>query len=583
MSSIGRHRLEIVFVACLLSVSLVAAEDQPAASRLRLAEWVDDDVGLCLEVDELGNEWTRFRESRLYQGLAGFPPVAGWFSQHRQELSLLSGEIERRTGVAARDVATKLLGRQALFAIWPPVNPATDKPAVLLLAESTDGELLRGALERLVEARRQAGRWRGQHTLQIAEEKFSVEVVVPAEEQSEFFITSVGDVALFASDERLLREVLQRRSGVSEPGSLAASPVYLAAAGRLAEGDSLRLFINPRAWDAALEADLKAKTPGSEEAKSQAVIVAAWRAMDYVTGGVELTPRLAVELAWAWRAEALPEPVREVAGCLAGRSQFVDHLPDDALIAFAGHMDIKRLVRYWIEHKIGEPARKDPREQLDRILFWALAAGLGPDWGGFLRVATAEGAQVEIVAGLQTLPLEADSGRPPLAENLEPVLHALLSSAVESVNRQSGTNAASLRSAEHEGCKITSVFGMIPDRPRQELAYCVDRLGRLWFGTSAAAVELALLSKRVDGIPPQDSRGPSSVVSVNLAEWRKLASGGQHALEFLWEGKQLDSREKDRQYKSLLAFSQVADRLVLATRIDESTVHLSCVLDADTR
>jgi hypothetical protein len=278
--------------------------------------------------------------------------------------------------------------------------------------------------------------------------------------------------------------------------------------------------------------------------------------------------------------------VREAAASLEGRSAFVDHLPDDALIAFAGHIDLKRLVRYWIEHKGREAHGKDPRDQLDSILFWALAAGVGPDYGGFLRVSTSEGGHtsVDLVAGLQTRPLEVESGRPPLAESLEPVLHALLSSAVEAVNRQAGTNVAAIRSTDHEGCRITSVVGIVPDRPGQELAYCVDRLGRLWFGSSAAAVELASLAKRAGGARPEEPLGgPSSLLSVNLAEFRKLAAGGQQAVDFLWEGKQLDARDKEREYQCLLAFSQLADRLVFATRVDESTVHLSCVLDTNAR
>src|SRR5581483_8025746 len=190
----------------------------------------------------------RFRESRLYAGILGLPPVAEWLSQHRPGLTLLAGEIERRTGVTPRDVAKKLLRRQALLTIWPPHNPLTDKPSALLVAESTDGQLMRRSLERLIAARRQAGRWRGRHTVTVAGETFAIDVVVSDEEQSEFFITSVGDIALFATNESLLRDVLQRRAAV-EQASLATCPAYVAAAQRLASANAARLFINPRAWD----------------------------------------------------------------------------------------------------------------------------------------------------------------------------------------------------------------------------------------------------------------------------------------------------------------------------------------------
>jgi hypothetical protein len=583
MSSNGRRVPAAVLLALSLCASAVAEDrSPPTADHVRLTEWLDDDVGLCLEIDNLGKEWEQFCKGRLCQGLAEFPPAADWLSRHRPGLLLLAAEIERRTGVTPRELATKLLGRQLLFAIWPPANPLTDKPSALLLAESTDGQLMRRSLERLVAARRLAGRWRGRRTVAAGGSTFSIDVVVPDEEQSEFFVAAVGDIAVFANDEALLREVLQRRAAVA-PGSLASSPAYLAAGGRLAGNDAARLFINPRAWDAALEADLKQKPPGSEEAKSQAVIVAAWRAIEYVAGGLQLAPQPAVELAWEWRLDALPEPVREVAASLAGSSRFVDRLPDDALIAFAGRVDVKRLIRYGIEHK--EPADRDPRNQLDSILFWALAAGIGPDWGGFLIPARdrSPSRSVDLVVGFQTHPLEAGPQEKPLAAILEPVLHALLASAVESVNRQSKNHPASLRSTDHDGSKITTVLGIVPDRPEQELAYCVDRIGQFWFGTSAAAVERASVPKGVRTSDGESLRNPSGLVRVNLAEWRNLAARGQSAVEFLWEGKQLDAKGKEREYQSLLAFSRLADRLVMTTRVDESRVHLSCALETSGR
>jgi hypothetical protein len=590
MKPTGRRTLAAALVTCFFLARAVAAEDQPTTSvnHARLAEWLDEDVGLCLEVDNLGGEWERFRESRVYEGIMALPPITEWHSQHGAGLSLLAGEIERRAGVTARDVATKLLGRHVLFAIWPPANPLTDKPSALLLAESTDGQLMRRSLERLIAARRQAGRWRGRHAVTVGSETFPIDVVVPDVAvpdggQSEFFITSVGDIALIATHESLLRQVLERRATLDDT-SLTSSPAYLSAARRLATADAVRLFINPRAWDASLEADLKRKIPGSEEAKSQAVVVAAWRAMEYVAGGLQLTPQLAVEFAWQWRPDALPEPVRETADCLAGGSQFADRLPDDALIAFAGHLDVKRLVRYWIEHKEPEPADRDARNQLDRIFFWALAAGVGPDWGGFLRAAPdrASPPSVDLVIGIQTHPLEPDTQGRSLAETLEPVLHALLSSAVEAVNRQSPVSPASIRSTDEGDARITAVKGIVPDRPEQELAYCVDRLGRLWFGNSAAAIEQASVSKRVTTTRPgAPLTNPSGLVRVNLAELRKLAATGPRALEFLWEGKQLNAKDKEREYRSLLAFSRLADRFVLATYVDESSVHLSCTLETD--
>lgn len=579
MKSAGRFIALATLI--LLPGHIVAAETGTVSPQphARLVTWLDDDVGLCLELDQLAEQWGKFSESRLHAGIVRFPPIADWLSEHRPELTFLKQEIERRSGISARDVGTKLLGRQVVFAIWPPSDPLTDKPTALLLAESTDGKLMRQSLDKLIAARREAGRWRGRRTLEVGGDAVVVDVVVPDDEVSEFFITSLGDVALIASGEALVQKALTRRASNDSRGSLAASPAYLAAGQRLASADGVRAFINPRAWDAALEADLKRKPPGSDEAKSQAVIVAAWRATDYVCGGAQITPRLGVEVACEWRADDLPEPVREGTESLRGRSVFLDHLPDKALIAWAGHVDLARLVRYSIDRSWRERTGSSTKNPQEAIVPWALLAGLGPDFGGYVTSADGKDStsSVDMVVGLQTRPLEAGTSRTSFAENIEPMLHALLSAAVESVNRQSSRSVASIDTANRDGRRITTVRGILPGRPKQDVAYCVDSAGRFWLGTSAAAVEQA--SKPADHTA--DDRDHGSMLTFNFAEWRRLVAKGPQALEFLWEGKQLDGKTKDQQYQTLLAFSKLADRLTFAIAVDRSSARLSATLEAD--
>ena len=607
---VSARQLAPVFVASLLIGAPAGAADIPppvTTDQPHLATWLDADVGLCLQINNLTDQGSRFIESPLHERMVRFPPIAVWLAQHRQNLAALRDEIERRTGLTCRDVATKLLGRQILFAIWPPFDPAVDKPAALLLVESADEELMRRSLETLVAARRQAGRWRGQHTLQVADHTFSVDVVVPDDEGSEFFLTSVDRVAVIATSESLVRDVLERRAAIEKrTSSLAASLGYAAAVDQLSADNAVRLFINPRAWDAALEADLKRKEPGSEEAKSQAGVVAAWRATQYVAAGARLAPQLGVELAWTWRADELPEPVREAAASLSGRSQFLDSVPADSLVAFAGRLDITRLARYAIARQWREAASppdnsqasNDLNGQRESIFAWTLAAGLGPDYGGYLasssrpRTTSSDTSTlpVDLVVGLQTKPLETGGDQPAVAEFVDPLLHALLSATVEAVNRQAGPGGASLRTIEANGRKVTSVSGIVPGRPLQELAYCVDRHDRIWLGTSAAALEQAISSASGNSLVEQPrirrmielaGNEPGGLFYVNLAGWRKLAAKGPEALDFLWHDKHLDARGKEQQYQAVVAIAQLADRLLLATHVDEATVHLSLAIAAD--
>ena len=614
MMRLARHGLVWAIAASLLfaaaetnALIAAAADSVPPANEHRLPAWIGNDVGLCLEFDNLAQQSSDFYEGPLAKRLRDFPPIAVSREQYRPQLAVIRGEIERRTGATARDLVTCLLSREVLFAIWPPVDPVADKPSALVLAEAADADLMRLTLDKLVTARRQAGRWRGQRAVEIGGESFAIDAVAADDDQSEFYITSAGNVAMIATSEPLLRSVLERRAEPEKkPSSLAASPVYLSAGERLVAGAAARLFINPRAWDDALAADLKTKQPGSDEARSQAVVVAAWRATEYVAGALHLTPRLGAELAWKWRADDLPDPLREVAASFVGPSEFVNDLPADALAAFAGHADVGRLVRHAIAERwqkfadarasaAGPPARS----QNEDIFVWALAAGLEKDWGGYLiptRRAPAEGGAphlpVDLVLGIQTRPLEPDGNRPALAQNVEPFVHALLSAAVEAANRRSGSPVAAIESVESDrpangGRRVTVVSGIVPDRPGQELAYCVEH-DRFWLGTSAASLERvpATAGERLlDDAAIQSqlgSRGiPSGLVYVNLAGWRKLASRGRATLDFLWQGRHLDARTKDQQYQELLALLRLADRLLLTSRVDESTVQISVGIAAD--
>ncbi|HET6878732.1 MAG TPA: hypothetical protein VFI31_01100 [Pirellulales bacterium] len=610
------HRVGNLFWSAVGVILLTAAAHaadktgQPAREA-PLPAWIGDDVGICLEFDGLPQNCLDFYESPLGKRLRGFPPVVAWREQHRAQLAAIRAEIERRTGVPAKDLCGRLIGARVLFAIWPPHDPAIDKPSALLLAEAGDRELLQSTLERLTAVRKKAGKWRGTQTIELAGNSYTVEALASDDEQSEFFITSVNSVAVIATSEPLLRNVLERCAD-SEPRttSLASSQAYLASRERPTKEAAANLFINPRAWDDALEADLKQKKPGSEEARSQAAVVAVWRATDYVAASLQVAPRLRAELAWKWRSDALPPAVREVVASLAGPSEFVEMLPADALVALAGRADFGRLARLVVAEQWSKAAASGPRSDAqahyndhpETLLAWALAPGLGPAWGGYLTAARdqarAEGSpSVDVVFGMETRALEHASDRPALARSVEPLLHAWFSAAVAAVNRQSGAPHASIRSLGRSlgaqtpgdpGDEVTVVTGIVPHRPEQELAYRVDERDRLWIGTSAASVAQATAprpDRLLDNLPLDADRGPigtpSGLAYVNLAAWRTLAAKGRAAIDFLWQDQRLDERAKERKYRELLAVAQLADRLLLATHLDDSTVRLVLAISAD--
>ncbi|MGH7914753.1 MAG: hypothetical protein ACREPW_08895, partial [Candidatus Binataceae bacterium] len=122
-----------------------------------LSSYISPDVGLCLEVRELEAHAGRFLESELYRRWKAFPPFAALLAQQHPQWSAIAGEVERRTGATAGQIYSGLLGRQVLFAVWPPAERRSPKGDALLLIEAADRDLLAESLRRLVEARRAAG------------------------------------------------------------------------------------------------------------------------------------------------------------------------------------------------------------------------------------------------------------------------------------------------------------------------------------------------------------------------------------------------------------------------------------------
>lgn len=593
LSSRIRRRL-VIFVALAAAAATQTAESaETGQEQRRLSQWVGGDPGLCLEIEDLPRHWADFAAGPLAKRLAAFAPLAAWRDQNRGMLAAVRGEIERRTGVSPKLLLTQLLGGQVLFAIWPPADLPGGQPNVLLLAEAVDQNLMRSTLKTLVSARKKAGKWRGETTLQVGQESFVIDAVVPDDENAEFFITSADRVAMIATSQAILQDVLQRRAGERGESSLAALTAYRAACERLAADAAGRLFINPRAWDAALRADFERKPPDSAAARSQKAIVDAWAATDYVVAAGYLDRNLNAQLAWQWRSDRLPPAWREVVGSLGGRSSLVEQLPGDALVAAAAHADLGRLVRLMIANE-WKNIRGNFTKQSESVLAWALAKGIGPDVGGYLKApATAAGNDkepfpLEAVVAVATRPLEPDAGRPAFVHQVEPLLHAWLSAVVTAANHQNGDQPATMKTEElADGGAATVIAGVLPGYPRQELAYRVDKQDRLWVATSPRLLIVSdtpgLLANRILEAERARDGDVQGLAYVNLAAWRELAARGRASVDFLWRDRRLDESASEREYRQVQAILQLADQLLLTSSIDEATVHLSLSVAADDR
>lgn len=580
----------------LLAVALLAlfalGPVRGAGANDDFASWISTDVGLCLEFRGLANHVRQFTAGPLARRLQEFPPIADALKQYRPWLAVVSAEVERRSGAKVDEIFSKLLGRHVLFAVWPPTGDE-DKGAALLLIEADDRELLAQTLDRLVAARRQAGRWLGRRTLTVAGASYEADVIQPDDRHAEFYLLTLDSVGVIATSESLLADVLNRRAVAADNESPALSSLagYQAGAAQVSDRAVAWLFINPRSWDTALAADLRTKPAGSEDARSQQFVVDVCRAMDYVVAGVEIEPRLAINLAWRWRAAALPEPARLATAGLSGPSGFIDRIPADALLAVAGRVDLVPLARHLIAADWRSSAGSNPaaRAGWETIWGWALAPGWGPDFAAYCtrRSSTdSAGWPLATVISVESRPL-VDGGQP-LASMIEPWLTAFVAAAVEEANSRAGRSIASVESLTAGELGIKLITGLVPGRQRLALAYAVTG-NCFWLATSAADLRRGVGLSGSEALSQRPAfraqlgklDRPSDLIYIDLARWRELLADGPEAVAFLWEGQSLDAEARARRYQTLLAISRLADRALFAAQIDDAGVSLSLSLAAD--
>jgi hypothetical protein len=585
-----------VILACLLAACVVgrhsAAAQEPADEPQRatsLAELVPADVGLCVETDRLAQHVASFMGGPLFERLSHFPPLAKWVGQNGAQIGLAKSEFQKRLGATPAEAWSGILSGRTLFAVWPPAGDSANGPALLLI-EAKDRELLERVLRNFIAMQREAGKWKKTSTLEHAGRECEVHVI-SGDNGEQLYLASVDRLAVAANEESLIREMLALSAAEVGPrGALATLSGYVAGNKRLSPQTALRLFVNPRPWDAGLWADLKRKPPESPDAQFQKTVIETWQAADYIVAGVELGSEATIETFAAWRTSALPPAVREAAECVSGRAALAERIPRNALAAVAGRVDWGRLIWRFsppnrLGHKAGEEQRPEmaPGVSAEWLLPASLAHGIGPDFGAYLAPRSAAGGgkhesrlPLDFVAILQSRPLEPGDGRPSLAKLAEPVLHSLLTSATAATNAQSAQPAASLETIELGGLSMTSFAGLPGPRGRPLSATYAVVGDDFWLASSPAALHRGVdlpAENSLAASPPFDRvPNPSHLLHVDLQGVRQLLASSPGIVEFLAASKGLDRESARRSVRELLALGELADSASAVARLDETGV-----------
>ncbi len=324
MRPFGNSSLLCALLALIAALPLAAwSQDAPRD----LTHLVPDDVGLVVQFDNLSQHVDRFEAGALYSRLQKFPPWRQWLEKQQPQLAAIAEQVGQQLNTQPVDLWKYVFGQEVVLAAWPPlvdpkvVDPkakaqkAEAGPGLVLVRADTEQRLrdLRESLTRLASGGQT--NWRDRTHQEL---RFRELTVRDGGNEQQFFVAIIGQVGGLTNDERIMKRVLELAAApaADNAGSVAALDIFRACHDDLPGDAAVRVFLNPRTWDAALAADLKA-TPAAELAEKQA-FVEFWKSVRYGGLSCELGQRLLVQGVMRLDAQRVPAVFREVLGSFGG-------------------------------------------------------------------------------------------------------------------------------------------------------------------------------------------------------------------------------------------------------------------------
>lgn len=592
-----------LFLAAWMSAATLALAQSPPAP---LATLVPSDAGLTVELVDLSRATREFTGGELYHRLSEYAPWQQWLSAHGPALSAPVKKLGELLGAPPGVIWNNLLGREALVAAWPPAPGETYGPG-LLVVRAPDAALLGRVVGRLIDLNKQGGTWKETTERDVAGQKFTVHVVKVAGDRplSLTYLVVAGDLGIITNSHQVLDGILTRAAGHdAQLPSLASSDTYREAIGRLSPRAAVRAWLNPRPWDEVMHVRQAADDTSGSASLPARMVARAWKATRYVAVGLDVGPNVSLEVAWAFDRSALPEPWRQIAESASGPTRLLERIPHTAVAACAGRLDASQIVRaLFLPEKRDQPEARPFAWPLKPDWGWLLpvtvAGGLGPDLGAFLVPAprSASGQSpawpVDWVAHLQTQPLEPNE--PALGELLAPLVTRALRLAVhaENARRRSGASSpdaapARIETETIDGLRLTSIWGVRPFSPRHPLIYTVKD-GRVLVGTSSSAVrQAATLGKDESLVKLTEwprwlgtkQREPGWLAFIDLEAMRPLLVDWPQGIDLLMTEHKLDRPTAETRWREITGLFRLADKLVVAGRVDEDGASLQVRLEA---
>jgi hypothetical protein len=370
--------LRLLVLAAALTVPSVAVSG-PRDDLLRL---VPDDYTFCVVVQNLRDQGKEENNSSFLKGLAESPVIRGLqAAPEAQKFQQAFDTILKDLGVTPGQLRDDLLGDALVFAYRKGPIGQEGREDGLILLHARDEKLLRRLVDRIIEMQTKSGEIKGAEPVGEGAGRYFRRVKMVEGEPPDFFAVH-GHRLAFSGNEALLKGLLPQLSA-EETG---VPPIGRRMRQLGVSESPVAMLVNPRSFDADVLGDAQSGK-GSEQAFLKQ-FATYWKAVDGLAVFVNFHPSIEVGLSVNVRKADLPKPAARFFAEAGKRSPLWDRIPDDALFAFAGRVDLESMTAM-LGAFLTEPDRKKvidaiadaSRPFLETEDYGSLARGFGPDMG----------------------------------------------------------------------------------------------------------------------------------------------------------------------------------------------------------
>lgn len=347
---------------------------------------VRQDAALVLEAPKVEEQVERIRNSDFYKRILASELYSKWIESDRFQSLLKSRDsIERSTNRSFAQLRREVFGNGLVAALF---RTGETKYAGLILAEAESAKVLEDAISAWNMSEQQDTTT----SSHAGQEYFRRDRIRPNKSADTLYYAKFGRTFVLTESLELLKPVLElqsQRVGNAEapavvPVSILKSSSFRKSRTALQRKPFVAAYINPRDWDSAFPV-----TETSNEIEKG--IGKFWRRLETLALTVNLDEGPVIETHAFFNNQNLPPMWSATIDRMQGPAEFLNRIPADAVIAFAGIHDGAQLARA-VAGAVSadmDPAQWDTFRQvgrgllLGRDLFDDVLPAFGPNVGGY--------------------------------------------------------------------------------------------------------------------------------------------------------------------------------------------------------